>query len=367
MTVLNARSVAMLFDPKRLELARAFNGMRKIDLAKHLGLTPSAVTQLEQGASKPTAAHLTQIAFALGFPVDFFINDGKRTGLQDHGRAFFRSLRATRQIDRDRAEAQAFLVSEVVSSIERRVRLPDVDLPGHLQIGQSATRDEIERRAEELRTTWDIPAGPIANVVRVLESHGIIVTHCSIECQKVSSFSRWFSSRPVVVLGAEKTDLPRLRSDAAHELGHLILHAEVEPGNQILENQAQAFAASFLMPRSQIAVLLPKTFDLQRYGTLKQVWGVSIQALLYRAKELRVMSDATYRRAMMTISQRQWRQNEPFPVNGKENASILTRSMEVLKRQAIDTVALARETRLPVGFVEQVVNPSEDTRAELTF
>jgi Zn-dependent peptidase ImmA (M78 family)/transcriptional regulator with XRE-family HTH domain len=367
MTIACARASAALFDPLRLRLARHYNGMRKVDLAKHVGLTPSAVTQLENGLSKPTAAHLTQLALALGFPVDFFAKDGRREDVSDQGRAFFRSLRSTRQIDRDRAEAQAFFVREIVGEVERRVRLPAVDIPSNLHIPQGASRDDIERCAEQLRALWTVPGGPIASVVRLLEAHGTIVTHCTIECRQVSSFSRWFNGRPVVVLSAARSDLPRLRSDAAHELGHLVLHAEVDPGNQILETQAQAFAASFLLPQREIAALLPKSFDIERYGKLKHTWGVSIQALLYRARELNRMSEATYRRAMMLLSQKGWRTNEPFPISGHEDVSILPRSLELLRQHGYDAATLARDTYLPLDFVSQIVASPADDRPELVL
>jgi len=271
------------------------NGLRKAELAKHVGITPSALTQLENGASKPTGAHLARLALALGFPLNFFTSGGRRERISDHGRAFFRSLRSTCQIDRDRAEAQAFFVREIVSELERSVRLPQVDVPSTLYMPVNGVREDIERRAEMLREQWKVPRGPIANAVRLLEAHGVIVTHCTIECRQVSSFSRWFNDRPVIVLNASRNDLPRLRSDAAHELGHLVLHPEVEPGNQILETQAQAFASSFLLPRAELTPALPRSFDTEKYGRLKQILGVSIQALLYRARELGRMSEATYR------------------------------------------------------------------------
>lgn len=365
MTVEIARAAAALFDPTRLRLAREFNGLRKAELAKHVGLTPSALTQLESGASKPTASHLAQLALALGFPLNFFTSDGRRQNISDHGRAFFRSLRSTRQIDRDRAEAQAFFVREIVGELERGVRLPQVDVPSTLYMPTNGVREDIERRADLLREQWGVPRGPVANVVRLLEAHGIIVTHCTIECRQVSSFSRWFNDRPVIVLSASRNDLPRLRSDAAHELGHLVLHPEVEPGNQILETQAQAFASSFLLPQAEITQALPRSFDIERYGRLKQLWGVSIQALLYRARELDRMSDATYRRAMIMISRNGWRLDEPFPIPGHEDGLILPRAMDLLRPRGFDAMTLAKATRLPATFVAEVVAASADHRPDV--
>ncbi|MBK8210507.1 MAG: ImmA/IrrE family metallo-endopeptidase [Rhodospirillales bacterium] len=43
----------------------------------------------------------------------------------------------------------------------------------------------------------------------------------------VSAFSFWEGGHPFIFLGADKQSAARSRFDAAHELGHLILHRGV--------------------------------------------------------------------------------------------------------------------------------------------
>ncbi|SRR5665213_127785 len=360
-----ARPYVSAFAPFRLTLARHYRGMRKVDLARHLNVTPSAVTQLESGASRPKASTLAQISLSLGFPPAFFAADGRRRRLDDHGRAFFRSLRSTRQLDRDQAEAQAFFASEILDTIERHVRLPASDLPTTLYAPEEATLQDIEQRAIRLRDLWSVPAGPTASMVRLLEAHGVVVTRCVIEADEVHAFSRWFAHRPLVVLSADRNDLPRLRFDAAHELGHLVLHAEVEPGNRILEQQAHRFAAAFLMPKDEIAGQLPPTFRLDEYGHLKEVWGVSMQALLYRARDLRRMTDATFRRAMIRLSALGRRKNEPYPLYGHEPSALWPRAKEILATRGVGVDAVAHDARLPLDFVSRVFEDDYDERPAL--
>lgn len=255
-------------------------------------------------------------------------------------------------MDRDLAAARAFLISELLEAIEHHVRLPRVNLPTDFHIDQDRVpRDVIEQKALALRQMWNVPDGPIANVVRLMETQGIAVTHCIVDCPKVSSFSRFFGARPVVVLKEERDDVARLRSDAAHELGHLVLHEEAEVGNQLIETQAQSFAASFLTPANQIAALLPSTFDIERYKQLKRTWGVSIQLLLYRAKELGKMSESTYRRAMMTFSKCGWRTREPFPLPVREEAILIRRAIEVASSAGHQITEILAEARLPASVL----------------
>jgi Zn-dependent peptidase ImmA (M78 family) len=315
----------------------------------------------ESGAKVPSAATLASLSLALSFPVEFFARDGRRVSGIDQGKAWYRSLRSTKQLDRDRAEAHAFLVSEIAETMQRHVRMPNVDIPEDLHVSESADRETIERRAVQLRRRWNIPDGPIANMVRLLEAHGVIVTRGQMGCEQVSAFSRWFRKGPVVVLQADQLNMDRVRFDAAHELGHLLLHAEAEPANRILERQADRFAASFLLPAHLIYDHLPTRLNWDKFGTLKQTWGVSVAALLYRAKELGRITEATYRRAVMVLAKRGERKNEwEFPLKGVERITLFPRAMDIMASKGYTVTTLAKEARLPSSIVGDVIAVPDD-------
>ena len=363
MSVERARIYATLFDPFRLKIAREAAGLRKTELAKRIGMTPAALTQYENGTSKPSAATLAKLSLTLGQSTEFFAQDIRRPGFRVHGTAFFRSLRSTRQIQRDKAQARAFLVSEVVDEIRRHVRLPALNIPDFLHVTESDTQDVIEGRAEALRSYWNMEPGPVPNMVRLLEANGVIVVHCSIDCQDVDAFSRWFGDWPLVVLNSDKRHLDRLRFDAAHELGHLVMHADPEQGNGVLEAQAHTFAAAFLMPRDVIASQLPTRLLWPIFRKLKKIWGVSVAALLRRARDLGRLTDATYRRAMIAMSKMNQRTDESlFPLDWSEDSVVLRMALDVLSAKGYTTADLARETRLSEAFVRESVFDEGDDR-----
>lgn len=360
MSLETARAYVGLFDPFRLRLARQFNGLRKSELAKQLGKTPAAITQYESGAKVPSAAALAAMALALGFPVEFFARDGRRVTDFNLGQAWYRSLRSTRQLDRDRAETQALLVIELAETMQRHVRMPELNLPLSLHVPEIADRETIEQTALEVRRLWHVPEGPIASMVRLLEANGILVTRCRVECQEVSAFSRYSRKGPVVVIDADQEGLDRVRFNAAHELGHLVLHSDVEPANRILERQADQFAASFLMPKHLIRDHLPARLNWSKFAELKQTWGVSVASLLYRARELGRISLATYQRGMKRMSAAGQRKNESeFPISGSESISLFRRAMEIIEKKGITVSDLAKEARLPPDFVAEVVAAQE--------
>jgi len=113
-------------------------------------------------------------------------------------------------------------------------------------------------------------------------------------------------------------DKARSRFDAAHELGHLVMHGDQIWGLPEIEKQAHAFAAAFLVPEADIKKELPDTVDWQALFQLKQRWQVSLAALLMRAKTLGCMSPATYLTAVKAVSARGWRRVEPVPLGAPE-------------------------------------------------
>lgn len=138
---------------------------------------------------------------------------------------------------------------------------------------------------------------------RLLETHGVLALRLPNGTDlKVDAFSTCSGRRPLVFLSRAKDDKSRSRFDAAHELGHLIVHPDTEPCYKLVENQAHAFAAAFLMPEDEIAGDLPRRIDWPASHELKRKWGVSLRALVHRAHSLSRLSEASYRRANQQFS-----------------------------------------------------------------
>jgi Zn-dependent peptidase ImmA (M78 family) len=126
------------------------------------------------------------------------------------------------------------------------------------------------------------------------------------------------------VLGTEKNDRARSRFDTSHELGHLVMHGQEIYGLKEIEQQANWFAAEFLMPTADIRDELPRRVDWQRLFELKQRWQVSLAALLMRARTLGTLTEAQYLTAIKTASARGWRRSEPIPLGEPERPTLLT-------------------------------------------
>ncbi|MGQ7298036.1 ImmA/IrrE family metallo-endopeptidase [Quadrisphaera sp. KR29] len=236
---------------------------------------------------------------------------------------------------RDTALASGRVSMLIGEWIEARYNLPRCDVP---TLGKFAP----QQAADVLRQRWDLGFGPIKNMLHLMEAKGVRVFSLPMECQTVDAYSLYWKSTPVVVLTPGKT-AERRRFDLAHELGHLVLHAELESfQGQQAENEANAFAAAFLMPREGLLArpLRSATFDVLLRE--KARWQVSAMALAHRLHELKFFSDWEYRSACIELSRQGYRRSEPGGIP-HETSLMLGKVLLALRRKKIYPGAIADE------------------------
>jgi Zn-dependent peptidase ImmA (M78 family)/transcriptional regulator with XRE-family HTH domain len=356
-TGVTAADAAALFSGHRLRLARQLAGMRKSDLAQLLGKSATALSGWEAESKRPSPATVAELALSLGVDPGFFMVGRDQPALA--ATPHFRSLRSTTQIARDQATAYGHLALDVAAAMERHVEFPDVTIPYFPVPPDDADGVEPEDAARFVRRQWGLATGPVGHLVRLLENHGVVVVFSPPGAVSVDAYSFEGSGKPVVILNPFKQDYYRQRFDVAHELGHLVMHQDAEPGGRTVEDQANRFAAEFLMPESDIRESLPKTMSRSVWtsiGQLKERFGVSMQAILFRARRLGELSDVSYRNAMMTVSARGWRRSEPGLVDSVEQPSMLPRAVEILDEAGISELELISQSRVPVELFRQVVS-----------
>jgi Zn-dependent peptidase ImmA (M78 family)/transcriptional regulator with XRE-family HTH domain len=345
-----AAGVAVDFDPARLALARRLVGMPRARLAAALGVTAAAVTQYEKGQFKPTLPIVDRLAELLDVTVEFFRAGHPVPSLPASG-AHFRSLRSTSALERERALAFAELALTVFTAVEEQVSLPEPSLPD-LDVPPELTEADAVRLARAARERIGLPPGPIPNMVRLLEVHGVAVLRLDHDdLHRVDAFSHP-GQRPIVLLNPAKQDKARSRFDAAHELGHLLMHHDIEPGSRLVEQQAQTFAAEFLAPAAEIGEQLPTQVDWAVLHELKRRWGLSLKALVVRAHILGRFSDGSAHRAQRQLAA--WGLPEPGPLGAPEAPVLLPRAIELLGGPAA-LPEVARAAGLPLAAVARIV------------
>jgi Zn-dependent peptidase ImmA (M78 family) len=301
-------------------------------------------------------------------PREFFAA-GRPLARLETDSAFFRSLRSTTAKQRAKAISYTEQLWELVNAIERHVRLPRVNLAGFIggELGPSSFPRDPIAAARALRKAWDLGTEPIPHLVRTIENQGIVtvlVPFAEEEVARIDAFSTLSLSRPIIVLSPDRAnDVYRHRFTAAHELGHLVLHGECTAGDPLLEREADRFAAEFLTPRLVIQDLLPRRVDFRRLNHLSEQWGVSIKSLIYRCREVGLLSDATARRAYIRLNQLAEQgviAAQPVYQFVGEVPSLLRRAVELAEQNGVTIASLAQELAWKPARVRRMLGDSDE-------
>ena len=321
------------FSPNRLTIARRRRGMTKTDLAKEVGLELRTISAYEAADFPPGSKALAEIARALKFPEEFFFGEDLHEPTPDT--ASFRAQSKMNAWQRDMALSQGALALHLNGWLEERFELPAPAIP---ELG----RDQgPEAAAEALRQEWGLGVGEIRNAVHLLESKGVRVFALSLKAKEVDAFSMWRGETPFVFLNTQKT-AEHSRFDAAHELGHLVLHRHAAPQGRQAEKEADAFASAFLMPRASVLAHVPKFTTVDVLIRLKKNWAVSAAALAYRFHTLKILSDWHYRTIYVELSKRGYTKREPEPAP-HEASQLLAKAFVALKAEGITRFQVAKE------------------------
>lgn len=333
-----------MFNPMRLALARKRRGMNKIRLAESVGLTSRSISAFENGEKVPAEDTIQRISSALLFPVDFFF--GNDLDVPSSETASFRSMARMTAAKRDAALGAGALAFLLNDWIEERFELPKAAL---IDLRAEAP----ETAAVALRQHWGLGERPVKNMVHLLEAMGVRVFSLEERSVEVDAFSLWRNETPFVFLNTLKS-AEHSRFDAAHELGHLVLHKHGGPKGQDTEQEANAFASAFLMPKASVLGLVPQIPTLQHIIQLKRNWIVSVAALAYRLKALGLLSEWHYRSLCMDMSEKGYRTTEPEPAQ-KEISQLLAKIFLALRQDGISKHELANTLQIHVSDLEKLV------------
>lgn len=358
-----AATVTKYFEPARLTQARILAELTKAELAERVGVSAAAIGQFESGISGLRPELLAVLARSLSVPVDFFAA-GRPLGRLDVANIHFRSLRSTRAQDRAKAAVYAGQLWELTSALEKRVKFPELDLP---KIIDGTAPIEA---AQRLRKEWGIDSGPVAHLGATMESRGIVISLVLLSnsaITRVSAYSTDALGRPLVVITPERVrSVYRYRFTCAHELGHLLLHANPLPGDRQQEREADQFAAEFLTPRAEIEPLLPRSVRIADLERLSRQWGVSVESLVFRMGELGIVSESAIRRAHQRLAElAELRADEPLTSYPGEVPSLLNEAVDLATQCGFDRSALAAELRWTERHLMEVLG-TVDNRPRLT-
>lgn len=321
-----------------------------------LKMTKAALSKYEKGKSEPKQSVLVLLGRVLGVKSSYFLTD---PALNIEWLAFRKQTR----LRKGKQEKIKAFVEDVV---EKQFRLESLfypqQRPAFPKPRGAATPGDAEAVSQQLRKAWKLHDAPMDSLVEMVEDKGGFVVEYPEPGIKFDGLSARAAGRPVIVVNAE-TSVDRYRYNIAHELGHLMIScSNLAP--KAAEGLAHRFAAALLVPADVALRELGEKrrhLSLAELGVLKEKYGLSIQAWIRRARDLKIISEGMYKSLCIEFSTRGWRKHEPYGYSGHEKPKRLAQM--VLRAVAERVISREEANRIcencgadPMAAVEKVTS-----------
>ncbi|HFI0587317.1 TPA: XRE family transcriptional regulator [Streptococcus suis] len=355
-----------MFNGSRLEELRLLNGLTRADLAKELGVTEQAIWQFETGVTLPKMKNKIAMARFFQVEVDYF-DAVDKNGSFSLSRIAFRNadLEAKKTIHIQMVYLEK--MNQMIDYLENFVSIPNQIIYQLVDsIEQKLQQHEsLEFIADHAREVLAVSVDN-ANLLYSLEKSGIYISERLIN-GNADAYSAWSrNGRPFIVLGLGKSAVRR-NFDLAHELGHLLLHNQVdfeELSKEELEEkekEANQFASYFLLPRKQFLmdfmnIVGKRVSNPDQYILLKKRFGVSIQALEYRAYKLGLLTPQQNSYFYRQISKKGYKVVEPLDLEIplKKPSKIRSILDVILSNNLLTLSDIERNQRVSKNFISQL-------------
>jgi Zn-dependent peptidase ImmA (M78 family) len=196
------------------------------------------------------------------------------------------------------------------------------------------------------------PDEPVPHLINILEYHGTAVLVLP-SLAKREAFSVWDGDLPIIAISNGRPG-DRIRQTCAHELGHLVMDS-TKLAFKVNDSHAEQFAAEFLVPSRPMKREMRPPLTLTQLAELKTRWKVPIEALIRRARDLRILTERQFRYLYEQMAIRGWREMEPVQLR-PERARGLRQFAEVLFGNPVDGNRLANEVGLSAQIVNEIID-----------
>ena len=327
----------------RLEQARKMQGLSLRALADQMqgAVTYAALHKYEKGAMLPGSGVLIALAAALHQSVDFFF----RPLTVSLEKIEFRKRSALRVKEEEGIKQKAADFFERYLEVENLLGLPE-GFQNPLKGITIRKSEDIETTALKLREVWKLGLDALPNVLELLEDNQFKIYELDAG-EKFDGFSGWAGHIPVVVLNRQFPNV-RKRLTALHEVAHLLLDF---PKGKFDSKEIERLCHNFAG-----AMLIPEEMFIQEFGgkrakitvnellDIKTNYGISIGAIMARAKWLGLITESYYQHSCITMRQRGWHKVEPGEFPGQERSN---RFDQLLNRAAsTELVSLSKAAAL---------------------
>lgn len=300
------------FNRYMMMLARDSRGLTQSSLADQMNVAQGTISKAEAGMSEPPDEFVVELARVLKYTPEFFYETGRPYGMPPfHYRR--RKKLGQKPLDRMIAEMN-------IRRIHLRILLRSYDVRSNGFIPEIDRNEyqgfvtrpfSVEDAARHLREQWMLPDGPIDNVTNIIEENGGVVIPCNFDNDLIDAVSQRIDGTPVLFFVNMNAPADRIRHTLCHELAHMVLHTTTLLEDEVMEDEADIFAGSFLLPAKSIRAQLSK-FDIRQIANLKRHWKVSMSSIAMRADRLNMITPYQKKMFFIEMSKLGYRKSEPY-------------------------------------------------------
>lgn len=289
----------------RIKSARLLAGLslRELSVAVNEIVSHNAISKYEKGEMMPDGMVLIALAKVLNVQTDYLLRpqtvEITNIAFRKKSRLTVKKTNAIKENIKDNIER--YIELETFLNFQNTFKNPIKDIAIH-------NANDVEDAVVALLHQWDLGTNALPNVIEILEDNDIKVVEIDAD-EKFDGLSGWANQHiPIIVLNRNFT-VERKRFTALHELGHLLLNFNNEMVNHSDEEKlCNRFAGVMMLPRETLFNELGQkrsSISINELIYIKESYGISIQAIMARAKDLNIISNDQYVRFRIKVNQDQ--------------------------------------------------------------
>lgn len=294
---------------KMISIARESREIDNREMAELLNVNTSTISRWENESVNVSKETLEAISDNLKYPISFFHQKGEAIPLAlSYRKRHVVAAKLMHQI-----EANINIARLNIETLLDNIKLKEPNLPV-LDVAKYGTPEEC---AKQLKKIWKVEKGVVNNIVELLEENNIALLNLDFKTERVDGRCTIAKGKYPIIVTNKSLLGDRQRFTLAYQLGHLVMHLYTNPKfDKDLSHEANMFAAEFLMPEKEIKKDL-EDLNLAKLGDLKLKWKVSMQALLYRAADLEVITANQKMYILSQLNAMNLRRREPVELDVK--------------------------------------------------
>lgn len=296
---------------ERIKQARHMRGLNQRELARSASVSAQAISKYERDQDVPSSGVLIRLSKALGVGVEFFVRPKRVVKITPNYRKHCALPR----------KAETTIIARILDWLEKYLEIESIistevdEFKFKYPEGfpsKVSSMAEVEQAAVDLRKAWNLGIDSIENLTSLLEDKGIKVGVVDADNDfDACTFDAEGDGRLVIIITRSNMPGDRQRFCLAHELGHLML----EPQNNLdSEKAAHRFAGAFLVPEDVAQFELQtarRNLSDYELHMLKDKYGLSMQAWIYRAKDLGIIPEERAAVLFKKFRAKGWHLKEP--------------------------------------------------------